>query len=263
MSQHIVVTGSAGRIGRSAVRALVGAGHRVTGFDRVPTPGLPGEQSVVADIGDAAALLAATRGADCVVHLAAAPDDARFPRGAPPDDGDNFLSQLVPANLVGSYQVMEAVRKNGVRRAVLASSVQVVDGHIAAADAGHGPVPVDALPRPRYLYACTKVFLEALGQVYAAQHGVEVLAVRLGWCPRDVGQVAEIKSLPVYQNLYFSPGDVGRFFAAAVSAPVAGFHTVYAASRPVAMPQFDLGPTTALTGYHPQDVWPVGAEEFG
>ena len=73
-------------------------------------------------------------------------------------------------------------------------------------------------PRPRYLYACTKVFLEALGQVYARQHGIAVLAVRLGWCPRDAGQVEEIRQSELAQDVYLSPGDAGRFFAAAVEA---------------------------------------------
>ena len=62
------------------------------------------------------------------------------------------------------------------------------------------------------------MFLEALGQVYAKEHGIEVLAVRLGWCPRDAGQVAEIRASELVQDVYLSPGDAGRFFAAAVEA---------------------------------------------
>ena len=44
------------------------------------------------------------------------------------------------------------------------------------------------------------------------------MAVRLGWCPRDAGQVAEIRRDELGQDVYFSPGDAGRFFAAAVEA---------------------------------------------
>src|SRR5437870_1958583 len=102
-------------------------------------------------------------------HLAATPDDARFPRGAPPDDGDNFLSELVPNNIVGPYQVLEAARTLKIPRVILASTGQVIDGHLRA---GNIPVTPDSPPRPRYLYACTKVFLEALGQVYSRQHGI-------------------------------------------------------------------------------------------
>ncbi|WP_161967286.1 NAD-dependent epimerase/dehydratase family protein [Fimbriiglobus ruber] len=259
--QRVLVTGSAGRVGRAAVKGLTAAGHHVVGFDRVPTPGLPPAQSLVAPLSDVAALRAAVAdGVDCVIHLAAAPDDAAFPRKPPPDDGDNFLSDLVPSNLVGPYHVMEAVRTAGVRRVILASTGQVVDGHLRSDDV---PVTATMLPRPRYLYACTKVFLEALGQVYATQHGITVLAVRLGWCPRDLGQVAEIRASHLGQDVFFSPGDVGRFFAAAVGAEkLPQYAVVYAGSRPVHNMRYDLDAPRKLFGYEPQDQWPTGAEEF-
>src|SRR5436305_14580636 len=94
--ERVLVTGSAGRVGRAAVAGLAARGHTVIGFDVRPTPGLPPERSVVAGLGDVAALRDAASGVDCVIHLAATPDDIQFPRGAPPNDGDNFLSELVP-----------------------------------------------------------------------------------------------------------------------------------------------------------------------
>jgi nucleoside-diphosphate-sugar epimerase len=262
MSQpkHVLVTGSAGRVGRAAVRALVARGHLVIGYDRVPTPGLPTEQSVVATLADVDALNRAASGADSLIHLAAAPDDARYPRGEPPDDGDNFLSELVPSNLVGPYHVLEAARKARLPRVVLASTGQVVDGHLRDQQV---PVTAGVRPRPRYLYACTKVFLEALGQVYARNHGIAVLAVRLGWCPRDAGQVEEIRGNRRFQDVYFSPGDVGRFFVGAVEAEtLPEYAVVYATSRPLHQLRYDLDPARMLVGFEPQDAWPTGAEEY-
>lgn len=258
-SKTVLVTGSAGRIGRAAVRALVAAGHRVVGFDQSDRVSPPGSY-VKASLTDADAILRAAVGADCVVHLAATPDDARFPRGEPPDDGDNFLSELLPSNVVGTYHVMEAARKAKVRRVVLASTGQVVDG-----DRNDQNVPITAsvLPRPRYLYACTKVFLEAIGQVYGVQHGIEVMAVRLGWCPRDLKQVSEIAGERVFQDVYLSPGDAGRFITAAVGAEkLPAYSVVYATSRPPHTLQYDLEPARKLIGYEPQESWPAGAEEF-
>src|SRR5579871_6212794 len=108
MTPHrVLVTGSAGRVGRAAVAGLTARGHTVIGFDVRPTPGLPPAQSVVAGLGDVQALRDAAKGVDCVIHLAATPDDARYPRGTPPDDGDNFLTELVPNNVIGPYHVME------------------------------------------------------------------------------------------------------------------------------------------------------------
>lgn len=258
--QRIVVTGSAGRVGRAAVRALVARGHSVIGFDRVPTPGLPQNQSVIGTLTDAACLDRLLLGIDCVIHLAATPDDLRFPRDAAPNDGDNFLSELLPNNIVGAYHLMEAARKAHLTRVILASTVQTVDGHL---EINNVPVTVSMPTRPRYLYACTKLFLESLGRVYAENHQMSVLAVRLGWCPRNSAQVEEIAADPQSQDVFFSPNDVGRFFVAAVESPSwSGFQIVFATSRPVQVWQYDLGPAERLLGYVPLDQWPTGADDF-
>jgi nucleoside-diphosphate-sugar epimerase len=252
--KRVLVTGSAGRLGRTVVRELTARGHHVVEFDRVP-----GRDTIVGSIQDPEALVRAADGVDCLIHLAATADDVRFPRGEPPDDGDNFLSELVPNNVVGAYHVLEAARTQRVPRVVLASTGQVIDGHLRD---GNVPVTVGVVPRPRYLYACTKVFLEAIGQVYARHHGLAVLAVRLGWCPRR-GQAEEIWGSKLGQDVYLSPGDAGRFFAAAVEAQTrSGYAVVYATSRYTHQLRYDLEPARKLIGYEPRDRWPDGAEEF-
>lgn len=174
-------------VGRAVVAELLARGHTVVGYDRVADPAA--SVKVVGTLEDAGQLQSAAAGANAIIHLAAAPDNARYPRGEAPDDGDNFLSDLVPSNVIGPYQVLEAARKLKVPRVVLASTGQVIDGHLKA---GNVPVTPESPPRPRFLYACTKVFLEALGSVYAREYGIEVLAVRLGWCPR-AGQEEEFR----------------------------------------------------------------------
>src|SRR5262249_31367696 len=111
-SSLVLVTGSTGRVGRAVVRELQSRGCPVRGFDRVATPGLP--DCVVGDLTDVDAPRRAPAGAGTVIHLAATPDDA------------DFLSELVPNNVVGVYHVFEAARAAGVRRLVVASSGQVV-----------------------------------------------------------------------------------------------------------------------------------------
>jgi nucleoside-diphosphate-sugar epimerase len=257
-SQHILVTGSAGRVGRAAVAELAARGHNVLGFDVRPTPGRPAGQSVVSTLADVESLRRAASGASTIIHLAATPDDLRFPRGAPPDDDDNFVSELVPNNIVGSYQVLETARRLGIPRVLLASTGQVIDGHLRD---GRTPVRADSPIRPRYLYACTKVFLEAIGQVYSAQHGIAVLAVRLGWCPRDGGQVEEIRQSELAQDVFLSPGDAGRFFAAAVETTNwPAYAVLYATSRFTHSLRYDLSPTRELLGWEPRERWPDGIE---
>src|SRR5690348_5569850 len=69
---RIIVTGGAGRLGRSVASALTEAGHEVVSVDRTD-PGLPGVEGRTADLLDHDAtheLFAALR-PDAVVHLAA------------------------------------------------------------------------------------------------------------------------------------------------------------------------------------------------
>ena len=254
----ILVTGSAGRIGRSVVAELVRAGHAVRGFDRVASPGLPAGSQVVGTLESAADVTNAFTGVRAVVHLAAAPDDVPYPRRAPPDDGDNFESQLLPANVLGAYRVFEAARKLGVKRLVVASSVQAVDELIQP---GATRIPGNAPPKPRYLYACTKVFLEALGEAYSREHLIDVMAVRLGWCPRDAAQAAEVAASELAQDLYLSGRDAGRFFRLACEADWRGGHVVTVTSRPARHELFDLSLARELVGYEPADAYPAGLEE--
>lgn len=214
------------------------------GFDRVPTPGLA--DMVIGEIGDRAALDRAMSGIECLIHLAATPDD------------DDFFARLVPDNIVGFYHVMEAARAAGVRRLVLASS-----GQVNSAQQLTGPFPIhpNDPPSPRYWYAATKMFMESIGYSFAERHGMSVIVARLGWCPRTLAQVAEIAAADWAQDVYLSPGDAGRFFACAVEAPADLRHAVvYAASQSVSCERFDLAPTKALLGYEPRERWPQGIE---
>jgi uronate dehydrogenase len=245
-SPLVLVTGSAGRIGRAVVDGLKARGHRVRGFDRVPTPGLT--DFVVGDLTDPAAVRGAMAGAGALVHLAATPDD------------DDFLTQLVPNNLVGVYHVLEGAREAGVQRVVLASSGQVVWWQRIT-----GPLPVRAEdpPTPRGWYACAKLFLEGAGRALAEGHGRSVIVARLGWCPRTREHVRELAETPWGPDVYLSPGDAGRFFAHAVEAPAGlRFAVVYAFSRPVRETLYDPTPARDLLGFEPRDSWPQGVEDM-
>src|SRR5476651_2505033 len=79
----VLVTGSAGRIGKAVVVELQARGRPVRGFDRVPTPGLA--DHVVGEITDRTALDRAMAGVTALVHLAATPDDV-----------DDVLKDLFP-----------------------------------------------------------------------------------------------------------------------------------------------------------------------
>jgi uronate dehydrogenase len=244
MPRSVLVTGSSGRIGQTVVAELHRRGHQVRGFDRMSTPGLA--DFICGDLCDRTVLDRATHGIDCVVHLAATPDDA------------DFLTELMPNNIAGLYHVMESARAAGVRRLILASSGQV---NWWQQMNGPWPIRLEDPPSPKYWYAATKMFMESIGRSFAEMHGISVIVARLGWCPRTREQVEEIAASEWSQDVYFSPGDTGRFFACAVEASDnVRFATVYAASRPVHCPRFDMASAQKLLGYEPQEQWPDGSE---
>lgn len=243
VSPLVLVTGSAGRIGQAVVQELMRRGRPVRGFDLRPTPGLA--DSIVGQITDPAVLDRAMDQVGTLIHLAATPDDA------------DFLKELLPNNLIGLYQVLEAARRAGVHRLILASSGQVVWWQRFQ---GPYPIRVDGPLSPRSWYAATKVFLEAMGRSFHEVHKHSVLAVRLGWCPRTKEQVEEIKASQWAQEVYLSPGDAGRFFAQAVEAPEFGFAIVYAMSKARQQPYYDMEPARRLLCFEPQDAWPQGIE---
>jgi len=244
MSRDLVlVTGSSGRIGRAVVRELQTRDIRVRGFDRVPTPGL--QEMVTGTLTNEAEVARAMQGVHTAIHLAATPDDA------------DFLREIVPNNIVGVHHIFEQAQQAGVKRMIAASSGQVVWYQRMR---GPLPVGVDVQPTPRYWYAAAKVFLEAAGRAFAEKHGMEVLMVRLGWCPRTPEQVEEIRATDWAQDVYLSPNDAGRFFACAVEAALPEkYAVVYAASKS-RRATYDLETTRRLVGYEPSETWPQGIE---
>ena len=78
--QRILVTGSAGRIGRAVVAELLARGHAVVGYDRVADGAA--SVKVVGTLEDAGQLQSAGAGTSAIIHLAAA--HALGPRFADP-----------------------------------------------------------------------------------------------------------------------------------------------------------------------------------
>ena len=238
----VVVTGAAGRIGRAAVRSLEAASIPVRLMDRCAIPGRP--DAVLGTLLDERALDRAFAGCGALVHLAATPDD------------DDFDRCLVPDNLVGVERVFRAAVRAGIRRWVVASSIQV---NIRQSREGPWPVRVTDPITPLRWYAATKMFMESAAYSHARDHGLEVIAVRFGWCPRDASHVARIEAEEIARDTYLSGRDAGRFVLAAVTQPVTpGLHVVFVSSRPVCREIFDLGPARELLGWEPLDSWPLG-----
>lgn len=181
-STGILVTGGAGFVGATLVRRLVTSGYRVRVLDNLSTGDaahLAGVDAdlVKGDIRDAGTLDDAVAGCDAIIHLAAAGSVA----GSVADPHPNF-----DANVVGTFRVLDAARRNAVPRVVQASTGGALIGDATP------PVDEQSLPRPLSPYGASKLAGEGYAHAFARTYGVRTVAVRFGnvygpWCARKQG----------------------------------------------------------------------------
>jgi uronate dehydrogenase len=232
--RRVVVTGAAGVIGQAILPLLPKA------WDLAPTDLRPAPGCAALDVTDEDACRRAFAGADAVVHLAAVPD---------PDAG---WADLLPANVVGVHAVARAAADAGVRRLVLASSLQAVLGWPTGRQRR-----ADDAPRAVNLYGATKAWAEAVGSWIAATTPMSVVALRIGWFA--VEWPDPDTTPPDLVSAWLSPRDAAELVRVAVEADLSqgtagdsGFAVAngISANR---YPFADLTQTTTELGYRPRD----------
>ena len=93
-------------------------------------------------------------------------------------------------NVVGTYNVFEAARLEGVKQVVFSSTIAVY-----AKDLPATPVDDKTLQRPTSMYGSTKVFCELLGRFYARKFDLDFRAIRL---PSVIGPGAKTMNMSIY-----------------------------------------------------------------
>ena len=170
MPTPCLVTGGAGFIGSSLVRALVARGDRVRVIDNLSSGRRENladvskdVELIEADIRDAAALAAALDGIELVFHEAAVPS---VPRSLADPIGSH------DANATGTLELLHAAKRAGVRRIVYAASSS------AYGDAPTLPKVETMRPMPLSPYAVSKLAGEHYCQVFAGAYGLETVCLR-------------------------------------------------------------------------------------
>ena len=227
MNRRVLLTGAGGLIGRATGPLLP------TGWDLVRTDLHASDGISALDVTDLDACRAAFSGADAVVHLAAVPDP------------DASWEQLLPANVVGAHQVAVAAGECGVRRLVLASSLQAV----SATPAGTQIRSTDP-PRPANLYGATKAWAEALGSWVAATTATSVVALRIGYFAVQRPDADTVS--PAERAAWLSPCDAAELVRAAVETEDVGF-VVATGTSTNRYRRADLEDTIRRLGYRPRD----------
>ena len=159
---RVVVTGGAGRLGRSVVETLAAAGHEVVSIDRSEIVGSPARQLSV-DLLDAAAATAAFAEIrpDAVVHLAA----VAVPGALPDPEIFDINTRLV-------WNVLEASLGCGAGALLVASSPTVIGyGSPSGWAPAYLPLDEDHPVAPWNGYSASKVAVEEIVKMAVRKHG--------------------------------------------------------------------------------------------
>ena len=183
-TRRVLVTGGAGFVGATLVRRLVDSGWAVRVLDNLTTGDVAHLEGVDAelvegDIRDAKTLDDALDGIESVVHLAAA--------------GSVVMSVADPAtnfnvNVFGTFQVLDAARRAGIGRMVLASTGGALIGDAKP------PVDEHSLPKPISPYGASKLAGEGYAHAFAKVYGLRTIALRFAnaygpWSARKRGAI--------------------------------------------------------------------------
>jgi len=226
----VLLTGATGRVGRVLIPAFRDH-YDLRTLHRRPAPEDP--TAVLGDLSDRARLAAQMAGCDVVLHLAAISRDAPF------------VEEIVPANIVGTYNVFQAALEAGVRRIVYASSC-----HVGRFKTGLHTIDARGPYEPETIYGVSKAFGEVLGRYYHDHHGLEFVAIRIGWLlPYDD---PELRTRDSKRRIWLSPRDGVALFRLAIEKPGVGFAIVSGTSI-TSQEILGLRSARESLGYDPQD----------
>jgi nucleoside-diphosphate-sugar epimerase len=183
--KRIFFTGGTGKAGKHVISYLLEQGHRVLNVDLKPLD-YPGVDNLIADITDSGQMFNAMSSYagldelefgngvpkfDAVVHFAAVPRILIKP------DNETFR-----INTIGTYNVIEAAVKLGIKKIIIASSettygICFSDGKT---DPKVLPLEEDYDVDPMDSYGLSKVVNEKTAQSFQRRSGVDIYALRIG-----------------------------------------------------------------------------------
>ncbi|MEZ5830148.1 MAG: NAD(P)-dependent oxidoreductase [Dongiaceae bacterium] len=205
--ERVLLTGASGGIGTRLRRMLPAHYPQLRLSDlKQPEDLQPGEQFVRADLADLAQVERALEGIEGIIHLGGQSIEAPW-------------ETVLNANIIGTYNLFEAARHQGVQRIVFASSNHVVGFYPRSRRLG-----TEAMLLPDTRYGVSKVCGEALGALYAYKFGLRVLCLRIGNfgdAPLDLRRM----------SIWLKPDDMVQLIRIGLEHPELRYEIFYGASN--------------------------------
>ncbi|UHG94956.1 NAD-dependent epimerase/dehydratase family protein [Spirosoma oryzicola] len=182
---RVFFTGGSGKAGKHVIPYLLGQGHQVMNVDLTPLDH-PGVDNLIADITDSGQMFNALSSYagleelelgqgvpkfDAVVHFAA------IPRILIKPDNETFR-----VNTIGTYNVIEAAVKLGIRKIIIASSETTYGICFSDGETNPNVLPLeeDYDVDPMDSYGLSKVVNEKTARSFQRRSGVDLYALRIG-----------------------------------------------------------------------------------
>ena len=242
MAKRIVFTGGSGKAGQHVVQHLVEHGYQVLNLDTKKLDN-PAVRTLITDITDSGQVFNALSSTlelhefaadlsppkiDAVVHFAAIPRIMIVP--------DNEVYRI---NTMGTYNVIEAATKLGIRKVIIASS-ETTYGLVFAnrpRDPKYLPLDEEYPVDPMDSYALSKICNERTAHAFAQRDGSDIYAIRIG----NVIEPHEYANFPkFFENpegrkritwSYIDARDLGQIIRLAIEKDGLGYQVFNAANN--------------------------------
>ena len=173
--KNVFITGGAGFIGSHLIGRIID-NNRVTVFDNLSRnalekTALKGHENlniVKGDVLEAKSIEEAMKGSDIVVHMAAIAGVGTVV---------SKPSTTLKINLMGTYNMLEACKKNNVERAIVFLTSEVYGPNVYEADEA-GFTTLGPLEKPRWVYAMSKLASEFFAESYHREYGIKFTSLR-------------------------------------------------------------------------------------
>ena len=242
MSKNIVFTGGSGKAGKHVVSYLVEQGYTVLNLDIKPLDH-PKVRTLITDITDSGQVFNALTSPvavhefspslrpakiDAVVHFAAIPRIMIVP--------DNEVFRI---NTMGTYNIIEAAEKLGIRKTIIASS-ETTYGLVFAnepRDPAYFPLDEEYPVNPMDSYALSKICNERTAHAFQQRTGADIYAIRIGNViePHEYADFPKFFVDPGFRKRicwsYIDARDLGQIVARAIEKDGLGFEIFNAANN--------------------------------